>query len=318
MSTNKITQIQRESINKFNKMVEKGDLSFQKVDCLCGHSDFLKIAEQDRYGLQQRIVVCKKCGLMMSNPHLTDESCQFFYSTDMYRTLYQYEDYLETADCKLNSDYGKFIFEDLSPMLKERKNLNILEFGCGGGWNLIHFSKAGYKVVGYDYSPNLTQVGRTYGLDLREGTIQDIEGEYDIIIINHVLEHFTDLLGSMVSIIKHLKPNGLLYISVPNIDNYGSGQLQNAHIYYFSPRTFEYYMNRCGLRIIQQGTAQHIHMYGIFEVGSPSSNINILEHEPKIIMKTIRKAQFKQAIGRVLEKMGIKEFIKSSLKKCST
>ncbi|MBN4079730.1 methyltransferase domain-containing protein [bacterium AH-315-C08] len=52
--------------------------------------------------------------------------------------------------------------------------------GCGGGWNLIHFSKAGYNVVGYDYSPNLTQVGRTYGLDLREGTIQDIEGEYDI------------------------------------------------------------------------------------------------------------------------------------------
>jgi hypothetical protein len=79
----------------------------------------------------------------MSNPHLTDESCQYFYSTDMYRMLYQYEDYLETADDKLNSDYGKFIFEDLSPILKGRKNLNILEFGCGGGWNLIHFVKAG-------------------------------------------------------------------------------------------------------------------------------------------------------------------------------
>jgi 2-polyprenyl-3-methyl-5-hydroxy-6-metoxy-1,4-benzoquinol methylase len=313
-----ITQTQRESINQFNKMVEKGDLSFQEVDCLCGYSDFLVIAEQDRYGLQQRVVVCKKCGLIMSNPHLTEKSCQYFYSTDMYRMLYQYEDYLETAHRKLISDSGKFIFEDLSPILKERGNLNILEFGCGGGWNLIHFSKAGYKVVGYDYSPILTQVGRTYGLDLREGTIQDIEGEYDIIIINHVIEHFTDLLGSMKSIIKHLKPDGLLYIGVPNIDNYGLGQLQNAHIYYFSPRTFEYYMNRCGLRMIQSGAAQHIHMYGIFEVGSPSSNIAILENEPKIIMKTIRKAQLKEAISRVLDKMGIKGFIKSVLKKCST
>ncbi len=43
-------------------MVEKGDLSFREVDCLCGYSDFLKIAEQDRYGLSQRVVVCKKCG----------------------------------------------------------------------------------------------------------------------------------------------------------------------------------------------------------------------------------------------------------------
>ena len=70
-------------------MVAQGDLSFQEVDCLCGYSDFFKIAEQDRYGLQQRIVVCKKCALIMSNPHLTDESCQYFYSTDMYRMLYQ-------------------------------------------------------------------------------------------------------------------------------------------------------------------------------------------------------------------------------------
>ncbi len=236
----------------------------------------------------------------------------------MYRILYEYEDYLEAADHKLNSDYGKFIFEDLSPMLKERGNLNILEFGCGGGWNLIHFSKAGYNVVGCDYSPNLTRSGRTYGLDLREGTIQDIEGEYDIIMINHVIEHFTDLLGSMKSIIKHLKPDGFLYIGVPNIDNYGLGQLQNAHIYYFSPRTFEYYMNRCGLRIIQYGVAQNFHMYGIFEVGTPSSDITILENEPKIIIKMIRKAQLKQAIGRVLDKMGIKELLKSALKKNST
>jgi SAM-dependent methyltransferase len=179
MLKSKYSQIQKETINKFNKLIEQGDLSFQGVDCLCGYSDFLKIAEQDRYGLKQRVVVCKKCGLIMSNPHLTDESCQYFYSTDMYRMLYQYEDYLKTADHKLNNDYGKFIFEDLSPMLKDREDLNILEIGCGGGWNLIHFAKAGYSnVVGYDYSPKLTQAGRTYGLDLRQGTIQDIEGEY--------------------------------------------------------------------------------------------------------------------------------------------
>jgi hypothetical protein len=160
MSTNQITQVQKESIHKINQMVEKGDLSFQEIDCLCGHSENVNISKKDPYGLQQCVVVCKKCGLVMSNPHLTDKSYQHFYSTDIYRMIYEFGDFLEIAEDKLNSGYGKFIFDDLSPLLRERENVKILEYGCGGGWNLIHFSKAGYKVVGYDYSPKLTQIGR--------------------------------------------------------------------------------------------------------------------------------------------------------------
>ncbi|MBN4079728.1 methyltransferase domain-containing protein [bacterium AH-315-C08] len=142
--------------------------------------------------------------------------------------------------------------------------------------------------------------------------------EMPIIIINHVIEHFTDLLDSMKSIIKHLKPNGFLYIGVPNIDNYGLGSLQNAHIYYFSPRTFEYYMNHCGLRIIQYGAAQNFHMYGIFELGSQTPDISTLESEPRRIMKIIRRAQLKENLGRVLDKLGIKGLIKTALKKFSS
>jgi SAM-dependent methyltransferase len=273
MPINQITQVQKESINKLNQMIENGDLSFQEIDCLCGHSDYINIAEKDRYGLQQCVVVCKKCGLIISNPHMTDKSYQYFYSSDIYRMIYQFGDFMKLAKDKLNSGSGKFIFDDLSHIIKKNKNANILEFGCGGGWNLMHFFKAGHKVVGYDYSPKLTQIGRTYGLDLREGTISDIEGSYDIIIVNHVIEHFTDLLGSMKAIIEHLKPGGLMYIGVPNIDNYSLQQLQNAHVYYFTPQTFKFFMSRCGLRNIKFGPAQKIHMYGIFELSAQDLDI---------------------------------------------
>ena len=312
------TQVQINSILKYKQLVEKGEISFQERDCLCGHSSYFQISNIDRFGFPQRTVVCQKCGLIMSNPCLSDKSYQLFYSSDIYRTLYEEQDYLEMANERLNNDYGKYVFEDLSPILKERGAVNILEFGCGGGWNLIHFSKAGHKVVGYDYSPNLTQAGRNFGLDLREGTIQDIEGEYDIIIINHVIEHFTDLLGSMESIIKHLKPEGLLYIGVPNIDNYSLEQLQNAHVYYFTPETFKFFMGRCGLRAIKFGPAQKIHMFGIFELGSQNPDISILESEPKRIMKIIRKAQLKENLGMALDKLGIKGLIKTALKKISS
>ena len=318
MFKNHFTQVQKESIKKFNQMINKGDLSFEEVSCLCGHAGFVKISSHDRFGFQQRVVVCRKCGLMMSSPRLTNKSYQVFYSTDIYRMIYQDEDYLETAERKLNSDYGKYLFEDLYPLIKEHKNLNVLEFGCGGGWNLIHFLRAGYKVTGYDYSPTLTQLGKTYRLDLREGTIGDVEGEYDIIILNHVIEHFTDLFGSMKAIVNHLKPGGLMYIGVPNMDNYGSLQLQNAHVYYFTPRTFKYFMGLCGLRIIQFGSAQKIHMYGVFELGSQDSSIFTLESEPKRIFKTIKRAQIRECAGRVLDKIGVKELIKSALRRFSS
>jgi 2-polyprenyl-3-methyl-5-hydroxy-6-metoxy-1,4-benzoquinol methylase len=317
MTKSNFTLSQKELIKKFNQMLDKGDMSFEKTDCLCGYAKFIEIAKYDRFGFPQRTVVCEKCGLMMSNPRLTDNSYKLFYSKDIYRTIYQGKNYLELAKDRFNNDHNKYLFNDLSPALKGNKDLNILEFGCGGGWNLLHFSKAGYKVVGYDYSPSLIQTGRTHGLDLREGTIKDIEGEYDIIILNHVIEHFTDFFGSMKNLIKHLKPEGLMYIGVPNIDNYGLGQLQNAHTYYFTPRTFKYFMSRCGLNTIKFGVAQKIHMYGIFDLGSPSTDISDLEPEPKRIIKRVRRAQIKEGIGKILRKIGVNEFIKSTLRMLS-
>ena len=317
MSRKIFTQGQKKAIEKFNQMIKEGDLFFEKVDCLCGHNVFIKISNQDRYGLEQRVVLCQKCGLMMSNPRLTDQSYKIFYSTDLYREIYLERDFLKDGERNLKSDYGKFILNHLYPFIKTSKGLSVLEFGCGGGWNLIHFLKIGHKVTGYDYSPGLTRLGRTHKLDLREGTIGDIEGKYEIIILNHVIEHFTDLVGSMRAIKKHLKPGGLMYIGVPNIDNYGFLQIQNAHVYYFTPQTFKHYMSHCGLRMVQFGTAQNIHMYGIFEIGSKNSTIFSLDSEFKRIRRTIRKRKIKEYFGRVLEQIGIKKFIKSISKKSS-
>jgi SAM-dependent methyltransferase len=153
-------------------------------------------------------------------------------------------------------------------------------------------------------------LGRKFGLDLRVGSLSDIEGQYDLIILNHVIEHFTDFYGNMGTLIRHLNPGGRLYISVPNIDNYGLGQLQNAHIFYFSPRTFQHYMNRCGLSLLRYGSAQTIHMYGIFRPDPGVEQHVELGSEFERIMTIIRKAKTRQKVGDVLQFLGIKEPLK--------
>jgi 2-polyprenyl-3-methyl-5-hydroxy-6-metoxy-1,4-benzoquinol methylase len=112
--------------------------------------------------------------------------------------------------------------------MRKRSLSSVLEIGCAGGWNLCHFSREGYQVVGFDLGPELIKYGKTQGLDLRLGSIQNVDGKYNVIILNHVAEHFTDFLGNIRDLEKHLSPSGLLHVGVPNIDNYGWRQLQNC------------------------------------------------------------------------------------------
>jgi hypothetical protein len=129
---------------------------------------------------------------------------------------------------------------------------------------------------------------------------------------------FTDFLGSMKSILSCLNPGGILYAGVPNIDNFGIGQFQNAHVYYFSPRTFKYYMAMSGLKLIDFGPAQRIHMYGIFQPWSDriDTDIKSLDKECKIMVKKIRMSKIKHFLGRILEAIGVKKTVESLFHKC--
>ena len=125
---------------------------------------------------------------------------------------------------------------------------------------------------------------------------------------SHVIEHFTDFFNNMKSILQHLNTNGILYAGVPNIENFEKGQFQNAHVYYFSPRTFHYYMTMCDLEMIKCGSAQHFHMYGIYKpttIGLIEKNH--LAFEYTIMKRKIAEAKLKSTVVVLLEKIGIKK-----------
>jgi 2-polyprenyl-3-methyl-5-hydroxy-6-metoxy-1,4-benzoquinol methylase len=199
--------------------------------------------------------------------------------------------------------------------MNELRLNTILDFGCGGGWYLLPFYKNGYAVTGYDYSYNLVKLGRSYGLNLREGSFAEVSAtndKYDVIILNHVVEHFSDFFNNMTSILQHLNTNGILYASVPNIDNLAKAQFQNVHNYYFSPRTFNYYMKMCGMEVLEFGSAQTIHMYGVYKLTTIASiEKNQLSSEYDILRPKIAKSKLKSTIVSFLEKIGIKKPVKS-------
>jgi len=182
-----------------------------------------------------------------------------------------------------------------------------------GGWNLIPFKKSGYNVTGIDYSAGVTKLGKSYGLNLRQGSIRslsEVKDKYDVIILNHVIEHSTDFFNDMNLITQRMNKNSVIYIGVPNIDNCHLGQFQNAHTLYFTPRTFAHYMGECGLREITLGSAQKIHMYGIFKIALGNSNKrDNLSNEYARMLKRVRFEKLKFLVALPIKMMGIKYYV---------
>lgn len=272
-------------IGDFNAQITKGEIEFESVACLCGNLEFDLIAAVDAKSFKQNTVICRKCGLIQSNPRMTQNEYKNFYASDFYRS--SYEDFSFPVDLykrRYVAKTGQHIFDEISKRKDINSQTSILEIGAGGGWNLLPFIERNASVQGLDYSPNLVKLGKEFCISMIQGGIDSVVGEYDIIILNHVLEHLPDPISSLRSATKHLRKEGIIYIAVPNILNFSFGQLQNAHVYYFTPETFIHYCTKAGLTLQEFGSAQKIHMYGIFAGGhSDSDDLDLSNHYKRMI-----------------------------------
>jgi len=286
-------------VQQMNIKISNNNFVFESISCLCGKNTFDLIASVERYGIEQQTVVCKNCGLIQLNPRMSYSDYTEFYESDIYRKLYE-PDGIESCTSLYSNKTGQHIFDKINSNFNITNNQKVLEIGSGGGWNLIPFYNNNMDVLGLDYSKGLVQMGREYGLNMIQGGLEKLDGTFDIIIINHVLEHFTNPLENVKKIIEHLNDAGILYIAVPNILNFSILQIQNAHIYYFTPNLLKYYLSRIGLECVDFGPEENIHMSGIFRVNNSLSNDITLTHCKNEVYKMFKKQYFKYDILRPL------------------
>jgi SAM-dependent methyltransferase len=107
-------------------------------------------------------------------------------------------------------------------MPKDR-NARILDIGCGHGGMLSALARAGYaNAEGVEIDEEAVSFCRRNGLKISSLDLLSSEaltlGKFDLIIMNHVLEHFPkDKIVEALRQIKNLlNPGGELYIAVPN------------------------------------------------------------------------------------------------------
>ena len=83
-----LNSLQQSMKAQIEKKVADNIYAFEAVPCcICGGSSFEKLSEKDRYGLYLPVCVCRDCGLIQTNPRMTQASYNEFYNYE-YRRLY--------------------------------------------------------------------------------------------------------------------------------------------------------------------------------------------------------------------------------------
>lgn len=101
-----------------------------------------------------------------------------------------------------------------------RKPESLLEIGSGDGLFLVAARRSGIEATGTDIS---TQAQRDaqgrHGANILVGDLLSdqwsLPGQYDVIVMNHVLEHLINPLDYLARIHSLLRPDGLLVFEIP-------------------------------------------------------------------------------------------------------
>lgn len=232
----------------FNRKVEAGDYRTEHTRCYCGADNNTPITDTDRYGINYKLCLCHECGILYANPRMTTEAYAEFYRKD-YRNIYSdFGDVIVGSDGITSKRHIKDkligFFDDFD--LQHPKT--VFEIGCGDGSLIAEFGEA--YTIGVDYDENIVRSGQASGRNIHFGGIDMLEKsgiKADLIIMNHVLEHFLDLKGDLMRIRELLADEGMLYVSVPGFYVWDKSSIfQNAHTYQFTGNTLWYVMRTCG------------------------------------------------------------------------
>jgi SAM-dependent methyltransferase len=109
----------------------------------------------------------------------------------------------------------------------------MLEIGCGNSIWLPYYAKHfGLKVTGVDYVESACEQARaklnSYGVsgtilcrDIFQASAEEI-GQYDLVFSQGVVEHFSDIDGTIKKFIEFVRPGGVLFTEIPNFPSFHS------------------------------------------------------------------------------------------------
>lgn len=232
--------------------------------CLKGRDSFLTAVGFP--GVPVRNVICKNCGLIRINPRMSQKDYDDFYVQDFFEYLNpftrpHYVNTIEkTTDPNFITESEKHQLPYILPYVKEGGKVFDVGAGFGQFLYLLKREKK-VKVFGVEPDPGSRKIAQErMGIALSPDTVEEYfqreehkNEKFDFIILEQVFEHLLQPLETLRLLGNRLNPQGVIYIGVPGMYNYGVAAdrfFELAHTYGYTPAVLKKFADMAGLKLI--------------------------------------------------------------------
>ena len=219
------------------------------------------VSETDRRGKPLKTVVCMETGLVRNDPVPGDAELAKFYAED-YRKDYKSSEKPRRRQILRNFRRVAAHVSEFTDVLDRAGD--VLDVGAGSGEFAYLMTQRGKSVTGIEPNRGYAEYCRgDLGLDIRTAHLDGdlfAPESFDLIRLNHVLEHLNDPVRYLSMIAAWLRSGGTLYVEVPNIETYcreksRGNMFHYGHIWNFNPWTLRAAAGLAGL-VEMPATAQ--------------------------------------------------------------
>ena len=228
-------------------------------DCLvCGSEEHARLFDVDQWTLRR----CQRCKFVFLAA-LPDWSLK----TEINQERYEHSTRLNSpARKRMQLRDDRECLDDIERVAKPGA---LLDIGCATGSLLALARERGWRVTGIELDTNLaSEAAVALGAsNVHTGTLAGVTlppQSFDVIVMRSVLEHLPDPRVELDRVRKLLRPGGLLFLLVPNIESLESALYKSKwfaltpgdHLWFFSPATLDRFLSGNGYASVWLTTSE--------------------------------------------------------------
>lgn len=216
-----------------------------------------------RFGVEGSFDIyrCNACNLIQ-----LDFDSVNYDTKKLYETYYNYGGSKKSLYTKFRTAFfysrlyrlWMFLDGDIS-FHSQRGRGELIDIGCNEGRNLRIYEKNGFSVEGFEVNERAATEAKKCGYKVYSKIFEQFLPHkiYDIAILSNVLEHSLSPIKLLRNVNRILKPEGRIWISVPNIDSwqrfiFGRFWINwhiPFHVYFFSDTTIKTLLSHTGFDV---------------------------------------------------------------------
>ncbi len=228
----------------------------ENKSCLCCNNNLEFSFEKDELFKKYDFFKCEKCGFVRVLSYPSTDELSEYYNKQYGVQLWQKNKVIK----KIN-----YIIPLLKKYLPEGNK--VVEIGCSYGYALNELKKNNYQVKGIELSKETAEFAKNeFDIEIIQANFDNfvLEGETQAVFLLDVMEHLTDLDKLMENLKKNLSSNGLLVLTLPNVDSTEFKMLGKdwawvtppAHLNYFGHESIKKFLGRYNFEMVHYETFQ--------------------------------------------------------------